>query len=65
MSAEVEQLRALLKRALPSVERDAAMMDAMERHAPLRAQDMPAVTKAANDLDALLADIRAALEIAP
>lgn len=63
--AEVERLRTLLRRALPSVEQDAQMMDAMDRHAPLPEADMPAVTAAANDLDALLADIRAALPKEP
>lgn len=54
-----------VRRALPSVENDAMMMDAMDRHAPLPEADMPAVTGAANDLDALLADIRAALPKEP
>lgn len=60
-AAEIERLRGLLKRALPSVESDAAMMDAMDRHSPLPELDMPSVTAAANDLDALLSDIRSAL----
>lgn len=55
-------LRALLKRALPCVESEAAMMDVMDRHAPLPAEDQHVVSGAADRLHALVADIKAALQ---
>lgn len=55
------ELEGLLRRALPSVEADAQMMDAMDRHAPLPEADMPSVTAAADRLDTLAAEIRAVL----
>jgi len=57
----VPELVEALRRALPSVQSDAEMMDAIDRHNPLPAADMPAVTKAANELDVLVDDIRALL----
>ena len=61
LRADVAELVEALNRALPSVEHDAQMMDAMERHAPLPEADMPSVRRAANVLDALLADVRTVL----
>jgi hypothetical protein len=59
--ATVAELVEALRRALPSVQSDAEMMAAIDRHNPLPAADMPAVTKAANELDVLVDDIRALL----
>lgn len=58
---EIERLRSLLVRALPCVASEAEMMDAMDRHAPLPEEDMPAVGAAADKLYILRNEIETAL----
>lgn len=60
-AAAKQRLRDLLRRALPSVHADMLMMDAIDRHKPLPAEDMQSVTTAADMLHALHEEIVAAL----
>lgn len=57
------RIRELLKKALPAVERDALMADAIDRHQVVPAEDQAKAMKIANDATELALDVAAELGV--